>query len=168
MCATRSWRHEPLGTQGMRVRTPSGGIARPGAMSHTRGRSCFPAFPFAKPGGPVPDPAARAGLSTALPTAGHEGCWLVGVTSPSSSSTAERTGAATLVHWKSTAIGSPSSCRWLACPVRVMAWRRGALALRRLIPGRSVSSAPMALPHCGVATARPPPPPSAGVRSYEG
>ena len=112
-------------------------------------------------------PAARAGLSSAHPTVDHEGRRLVGVTSPSSSGTVTRTSAATLVHWKSTAIGSPIGCRWMACPVRVMACSRGALALRRLAPGRSVSSAPMALPHRGVAPVRPPPP-SAGVRRPAG
>ena len=54
------WRHEPLGTQGMRGRTPSGRMARPGAIPHTQWRNCFPAFPIVKPGGPFPGPAARA------------------------------------------------------------------------------------------------------------
>ena len=58
--ATQPWRREPLGTQGMRLRTPSGGMARPGAIPHTQGRNCFPAFPIVKAGGPIPDPAARA------------------------------------------------------------------------------------------------------------
>ena len=42
--ATRSWRHEPLGTQGMRVRTPSGGMACPGATCTLKGVIAFQRF----------------------------------------------------------------------------------------------------------------------------
>ena len=67
-------------------------MARLGAIPHTQKRNCFPAFPFVKPGGLVPDPADQAGLSSALPRARHEGRRLDGVSSPPPCGTATRTG----------------------------------------------------------------------------
>ena len=96
--ATRSWRHEPLGTQGMRVRTPSGGMACPGPVRHTQWRSCFPAFPFVKLGGLVLDPAALRGLSSALLAVDHEGQLAGWSVKPFFSGTARRMSAVGLAH----------------------------------------------------------------------
>ena len=53
--------------EGMCIRTPFRGMPLGRTMPHTQGRSCFPAFPFVKPGGLVPAQAARTGWSPALP-----------------------------------------------------------------------------------------------------